>query len=154
LRPQGTAIASHCQALQLTQVLRAFNEHDQRRADRACGHRVVGGFCQCIGLTDLLCAALASTRQPAPLHAPGRVLARLAVMVAHGGRWVSDRVVLAGQGALFGAVASGLSARRVLLSVGRGELDAIGQARAIARERAWRAGRGDLRLRRVLGRRS
>jgi hypothetical protein len=49
-------------------------------------------------------------------------------------------VVLAGQGALFGAVASVSTARRVLLSVGPGELDAIRRARAIARERAWQAG--------------
>ncbi|MCA1677507.1 MAG: hypothetical protein LC777_00440 [Actinobacteria bacterium] len=76
-------------------------------------------------------------------------------MVSDGGRCVSDLVVLAGQGALFGALTSVSTARRVLLSIGPGELDAIRQARAVARERAWRTGggtgRGDLGLRRVLG---
>jgi hypothetical protein len=104
------------------------------------GTALLAGVCQRIGLTDLLCVALAPTRERASLHAPGRVLAGLAVMVADGGRCVSDLVVLAGQGALFGAVASVSTARRVLLSVGPGELDAVRQARAVARERAWRAG--------------
>lgn len=104
------------------------------------GSALLAGFCQRIGLTDLLCTALAPTRERTSRHAPGQVLAGLAVMVADGGRCVSDLVVLAGQGALFGAVASVSTARRVLLSVGPGELDAIRQARAVARERAWRAG--------------
>jgi hypothetical protein len=70
------------------------------------GTALLAGFCQRIGLTDLLCAALAPTRERASVHAPGRVLAGLAVMIADGGRCVSDLVVLGGQGALFGAVAS------------------------------------------------
>ena len=70
------------------------------------GTVLVAGFCQRIGLTDLLCAALAHTRERASTHAPGRVLAGLAVMVADGGRCVSDLAVLAGQGVLFGTVAS------------------------------------------------
>jgi hypothetical protein len=53
---------------------------------------------------------------------------------------VSDLAVLAGQGVLFGAVASVSTARRVMLSIGPGELDAIRRARAITRERAWQAG--------------
>jgi DDE family transposase len=104
------------------------------------GTALVAGFCQRIGLTDLLSAALAHTRERASVHAPGRVLAGLAVMVADGGRCVSDLAVLAGQGVLFGAVASVSTARRVLCSIGPRELDAIRSARAVARERAWRAG--------------
>ena len=52
---------------------------------------------------------------------------------------VSDRAALAGQPALFSDVASISTVRRVLLSVGEAEIDAICQARALARARAWKA---------------
>jgi hypothetical protein len=104
------------------------------------GTALLAGFCQRIGLTDLLSEALAPTRERVSVHAPGRVLAVLAVMIADGGRCVSDLVVLGGQGALFGAVASVSTARRVMLSLGPVELAAVRRARAIARERAWQAG--------------
>ena len=61
-------------------------------------------------------------------------------MATDGGRCVSDLAVLAGQGALFGYVASVSTARRALLSVGAAEIDRIRQARAVARGRAWKAG--------------
>ncbi len=61
-------------------------------------------------------------------------------MAADGGRCVSDLAVLAGQGALFGSVASVPTARRVLLKVGEAQLERVRQARALARERAWKAG--------------
>ena len=66
----------------------------------------------------------------------------LAVMAADGGRCISDLAVLAGQGALFGSVASVPTARRVLLSIGESEIDRIRQARALARARAWKRGGG------------
>ena len=93
-----------------------------------------------LGLTDGLSGVLAGTRERRSAHDPGRVLCDLAVMAADGGHCVSDLTVLAGQPALFGDVASVSTARRVLLSVGAGELDGIRQARARARERAWKAG--------------
>jgi Transposase DDE domain group 1 len=95
---------------------------------------------QRLGLTDGLCAALEGTRERRSAHDPGRVLCDLAVMAADGGRCVSDLAALAGQRALFGQVASVSTARRVLLSIGESELEAIRQARALARDRAWRAG--------------
>ena len=104
------------------------------------GTALLAGFCQRIGLSDLLSAALAPTRERVSVHAPGRVLAGLAVMIADGGRCVSDLVVLAGQGKLFGAVASVSTARRVMCSLGPVELAAVRRARAVARERAWAAG--------------
>jgi hypothetical protein len=61
-------------------------------------------------------------------------------MAADGGRCVSDLAVLAGQPALFGNVASVATARRVLLSIGQAQIKGIRQARALARERAWKAG--------------
>jgi hypothetical protein len=95
---------------------------------------------QRLGLTDGLSAALEGTRERRAGHDPGRVLRDLAVMAADGGRCVSDLQALAGQPALFGDLASVSTARRVLLSIGAGELDAIRQARALARARAWQAG--------------
>src|SRR4051795_12150266 len=70
-------------------------------------------------------------------HDPGRVLCDLAVMLADGGRCVSDLVALASQPALFGEVASVSTARRVMLSIGEDELGRVRAARAQARERAW-----------------
>jgi Transposase DDE domain group 1 len=93
-----------------------------------------------LGLTDALCAALAGTRERRSGHDPGRVFCDLAVVLADGGRCVSDLAALAGQPTLFGEVASVSTARRVMLSIGESELDAIRQARALARERTWRTG--------------
>jgi len=61
-------------------------------------------------------------------------------MAADGGRCISDRAALADQPAPFSDVASISTVRRVLLSVGEAEVDAICQARAPARARAWKAG--------------
>jgi hypothetical protein len=95
---------------------------------------------QRLGLTDGLSGSLAGTRQRCSAHDPGRVLCALAVMAADGGRCVSDLAVLAGQPALFGNLASVATARRVVLSIGRAEIDGVRRARALARERAWKAG--------------
>jgi hypothetical protein len=99
-----------------------------------------------LGLIDGLCAVLADTRERRSAHDPGRVFCDLAVMAADGGRCVSDLAALAAQPSLFGEVASASTARRVMLSIGEAELDAIRAARARARERAWRAGAGPERV--------
>jgi hypothetical protein len=93
-----------------------------------------------VGLTDALGWALAGTRERRSAHDPGRVFCDLAVMLADGGRCVSDLVALGSQPALFGEVASIATARRVMLSVGEAELDRLRAARAQARARAWAAG--------------
>jgi hypothetical protein len=93
-----------------------------------------------VGLTDALSWALAETRERRSVHDPGRVFCDLAVMLADGGRCVSDLVALGSQPALFGDVASISTGRRVLLSVGEAELDRLRAARAQARARAWAAG--------------
>jgi hypothetical protein len=93
-----------------------------------------------LGLTGGLSGALAPTRERRSGHDPGRVFCDLAVMLADGGRCVSDLAALAGQASLFGEVASVSTARRVLFSVGEVELDRVRQARAVARSRAWQAG--------------
>jgi hypothetical protein len=93
-----------------------------------------------LGLTDALGWALGETRERRSAHDPGRVFCDLAVMLADGGRCVSDLVALASQPALFGDVASVSTARRVLLAVGEAELGRLRAARAQARARAWAAG--------------
>ena len=93
-----------------------------------------------VGLTGGLCDALEGTRERRGGHEPGRVFCDLAVMLADGGRCVSDLAALAGQSSLFGDVASTSTARRVVLSVGESELAGIRAARARARARAWAAG--------------
>src|SRR5436190_6690315 len=93
-----------------------------------------------VGLTGGLCDALQGTRERRSGHQPGRVFCDLAVMLADGGRCVSDLQALAGQSSLFGEVASVSTARRVVLSVGEAELAGIRAARAAARARAWAAG--------------
>jgi hypothetical protein len=99
-----------------------------------------------LGLTDGLSDALSGTRERHSVHDPGRVFCDLAVMAADGGRCVSDLAALAGQAALFGEMASVSTARRVLLRVGELELEAIRQARALARARAWEAGAAPARV--------
>jgi len=70
------------------------------------------------------------------------VFCDLAVVLADGGRCVSDLVALGSQPALFGSVASVSTARRVVLSIGAAELDRLRSARAQARGRAWAKGAG------------
>jgi hypothetical protein len=93
-----------------------------------------------MGLTGGLCDALAGTRERRSGHDPGRVFGDLAVMLADGGRCVSDLQALAGQSSLFGEVASVSTARRVVLSAGEEQLAGVRAARAAARARAWAAG--------------
>ena len=93
-----------------------------------------------VGLTGGLGDALAGTRERRSAHDPGRVLCDLAVVLADGGRCVSDLAALAGQPSLSGEVASVSTARRVVLSIGAAELAGIRAARANARARAWAAG--------------
>ena len=66
-----------------------------------------------IGLTGALEGGLAHTRERCCAHPPGRVFCDLAVMVADGGRCVSDLGALGDQVAMFGEIASGSTARRV-----------------------------------------
>jgi Transposase DDE domain group 1 len=93
-----------------------------------------------VGLMDGLGDAFRGTRERRSAHDPGRVFCDLAVMLADGGRCVSDLQAIAGQSLLFGDVASISTARRVVRSVGARELEGIRAARARARACAWEAG--------------
>jgi hypothetical protein len=104
------------------------------------GTALLGLAAQELGLNDALSWALRETRERRSAHDPGQVLGDVAVMLADGGRCVSDLVALGSQPALFGEVASVSTARRVLLSIGPRELDRLRAARAQVRARAWAAG--------------
>ncbi|HEY2594395.1 MAG TPA: IS1380 family transposase [Chloroflexota bacterium] len=113
---------------------------DGTRLSSRAGTSLLALVADRVGLTAGLCDALEGTRERRSGHDPGRVFCDLAVMLADGGRCVSDLAALAGQVSLFGEVASVSTARRVVLSVGERELAEIRAARAAARARAWDAG--------------
>ena len=92
------------------------------------------------GLSAALSAAMAHTRSRRSGHDPGRVLVQLAVMLASGGDCVADLAALRHQPELFGSVASGPTAWRVVQSMGFDAFVGLGRARAAARRAAWDAG--------------
>jgi len=87
--------------------------------------------------------ALLDTYKAVPtVHAPGRVLADLAVVIADGGDALSHLGALRDQDKLFGVVASAPTAWRVIHRVDTEHLARLRTVRASARERAWAAGGG------------
>jgi hypothetical protein len=91
------------------------------------------------GLTRALGRELAGLKQRRSGHDQGRVIRDLAVMLAGGGDCLADLGAVRDQQALFGPVASGATAFRVIDRIasdpeGLGRLRA---AHALARERAW-----------------
>jgi hypothetical protein len=76
------------------------------------------------------------------VHAPGRVLADLAVTIADGGDALAHLATLRDQDKLFGVVASAPTAWRVIHQVDAEHLARLRTVRAAARERAWAAGAG------------
>jgi hypothetical protein len=94
------------------------------------------------GLVDGWTAALMDTYSLPPTHAPGQVLADLAVTIADGGDALRHLRALRDQAKLFGPVASDPTAWRVVDKVDEVKLGLLRTARAEARERAWAAGAG------------
>ena len=112
---------------------------DTAMASRAGGVLLVE-LADRLGLTDGLCAAMATTRERRSAHDPGRVVRDLALMLADGGDCLSDLGALRDQVDLFGRVASDSTAFRVIDSIDADRLQGLRRARALARERAWAAG--------------
>jgi hypothetical protein len=101
------------------------------------GTRLLADVAAAVGLPEVFEAAVGGRRRRRSAHAPGRVLTDLAVLLADGGEAISDLAALRHQPGLFGCVASTVTAWRVLDGVDAAGLDALMQARAQARERAW-----------------
>jgi len=101
------------------------------------GSRLLAGMADRSGLTGAFSDALAGLRERRSGHDPGRVMTDLAVLLADGGRSISDLAVLREQPALFGPVASTATAWRVLDKIDPVLLNRLRAARAMAREQLW-----------------
>jgi hypothetical protein len=101
------------------------------------GSRLLADVAAAAGVAEALDGAVGGGRRRRSAHAPGRVLADLAVMLADGGVAIGDLAVLRDQSGVFGPVASTATAWRVLASVEESLLEKVKVARVAARERAW-----------------
>jgi hypothetical protein len=104
------------------------------------GTGLLVGLADRLGLTDALSMALGDVRERRSRHDPGRVVRDLVVMLCDGGDCLADLGALRDQQVLFGDVCSDATAWRVISALGEDRLDAIRQARAEARQRAWAGG--------------
>lgn len=104
------------------------------------GVRLLCDLADGLGLTEALSTAAAPVTGRGFRHDRGRVLVDLAVMLADGGRCLSDLSVLGTQEELFGPVASVPTAWRVVQTIDAAGLEAIDRARAETRRRVWEAG--------------
>lgn len=115
------------------------------------GAELLREMTEATGLVEVWNEALADTYSGPWLHAPGRVLADLAVSIADGARAISDLAVLRDQPSLFGPVASTATAWRALDRVSATHLVDLRTGRAVARAAAWAAGAApDLSVERFL----
>ena len=78
------------------------------------GSRLLADVASAAGVVEAFDSAVGGVRKRRSAHAPGRVLADLAVMLADGGVAIGDLAVLRDQPNLFGSVASTATAWRVL----------------------------------------
>jgi hypothetical protein len=101
------------------------------------GTRLLADLADATGLSTALGEALMPLRQRDSGHGPGRVALDVAVMLADGGEAIGDLAVLRNQPELFGPVASGPTAWRVLDGIDTAALTRLRTARARAREVAW-----------------
>jgi len=103
------------------------------------GTALLGQVADRVGLTRALSLRLALIKQRRRGHDPGRVIRDLAVMLADGGEHVSDLGAQRDQDALFGPVASGSTAFRMVDRIAStpGLLEAVRAAHARARAQFW-----------------
>lgn len=104
------------------------------------GAELLRELAEATGLVEAWNGALVDTYNGPWVHAPGRVLADLAVAIADGARAISDLAVLRDQPSLFGPVASTATAWRALDRVSPAHLGGLRAGRAAARAAAWAAG--------------
>jgi hypothetical protein len=103
------------------------------------GSAVLAGVAEKTGLSRALSRELRGLKQRCCGHDLGRVVRDLAVMLADGGDCLADLGALGDQGALFGAVASGATAFRVIDRIASSPdgLERLRVAHARARARVW-----------------
>jgi hypothetical protein len=89
------------------------------------GSRLLAEVAAAAGVGEAFEEVVGARRQRRSAHAPGRVLADLAVMLADGGVAIGDLAVLRDQPDLFGPVASTATAWRVLDGVDEPLLDLV-----------------------------
>ncbi|MGH7190075.1 MAG: IS1380 family transposase [Steroidobacteraceae bacterium] len=104
------------------------------------GSALLAGTADGVGLTRALSEAMAPTRERRSAHDPGVVLRDLVVTLADGGDCLADLGSLRDQEDLFGRVASDSTAFRVIDSIDPERLEALREAVAGTRARAWAAG--------------
>jgi hypothetical protein len=95
-----------------------------------------------VGLDRELSAALAPWRRQWAVLDPGKILLDLAVSVAIGGDCLADVSLLRSEPAVFGRVASDPTVSRLIDALAAtpiSALAAINKARAVVRERVWKA---------------
>jgi hypothetical protein len=98
------------------------------------GARLLADLADATGLTGAYSTALRPLRPRGTGHDPGRIATDLAVMLADGGEAIADLAVLRDQGEVFGPVASGPTAWRLLADSSETVLASLASARAQARE--------------------
>ncbi len=104
------------------------------------GSALLAGIADKTGLTRAFSRELGGLRQRRGRHDPGRVIADLAVMLADGGDCLADLQAMRDQAPLFGQVASGSTAFRLVDHVASDPegLERLRGAHARARSRAWK----------------
>ena len=105
------------------------------------GLSLVAETAKAIGMTRALSRALGRSRSWS-LHDPGKVIRDVALTLADGGDALRHMAVIDRQPALFGLVASPATTCRTITAVADNPaaMAALADARATARERAWRLG--------------
>lgn len=105
------------------------------------GLSLVAETAKAIGATAALSKAVGRSRSWS-LHDPGKVLRDVALTLADGGDALRHMKVIDGQSELFGLVASSATTCRTIKAVAEdpAAMAALAEARADARERAWRLG--------------
>lgn len=101
------------------------------------GARLLADLADATGLTAAYSTALRPLRPRGTGHDPGRIAADLAVMLADGGKAITDLAVLRDQSQVSGPVASTPTAWRLLADTDEAALASMRAARASARKGTW-----------------